>query len=90
MEISNLIEEFNNAAEGVGGIEVYYEKYLDDPEKLKFLYQQKEKYGLLASVASDRHRMDQPFATGGDYPYFQEMIRLMKQKGIIKNEDFDV
>ena len=86
VEISNLINEFNNAAEGVGGIELYYEKYNGDSEKLKFLHEQQDKYGLLASVASDRHRMDQPFATGGDYSCYQEMLRVMKEKEIIENK----
>lgn len=55
-------------------MEVYYEKYLNDPEKMNFLKALQVKYGLLASVASDRHRTDQSFATGGDISYYRKML----------------
>lgn len=83
-EIEEMVRDFAAAAEGVGGMEVYYELYLDDPEKMQFLYKMQERYGLLPSAASDRHRKDQPFATGGDKTLFLNMVNVMESGGILK------
>ena len=78
-EIDELVKNFSDAAEGIGGIEVYYECYLDDAERMQFLYELQMKYGLLPSAASDRHRSDQPFATRGDHSLYQDMVRLIQR-----------
>ena len=73
-EIEKLIRDFAQIVQGRGGLEVYYEIYLNQPEKMTFLKEMQEKYQLLPSVSSDRHRTDEPFASGGTYPLYQAML----------------
>ena len=72
-EIETLVKTFAKTSDGVGGIEVFYENYLDDPSRMHFLKKMAYRYRLFYSVASDRHRVDQHFATGGDYTYYLKM-----------------
>lgn len=76
-EINSLIETFTDVAGDVGAMEVYYEEYLKNPKKMKFLREQQKKHKLLISAASDRHRVNQPFASSGDYSYYREMVRKL-------------
>ena len=73
-EIEKLIRDFAQIVQGRGGLEVYYEIYLNQPEKMTFLKEMQEKYQLLPSASSDRHRTDEPFASGGTYPLYQAML----------------
>lgn len=76
-EIETLIETFTKISHGIGGIELYYEKYLNNPDFMKFLDRMSSKYNLFPSVASDKHRPDQPFATGADISCYKEMLRIL-------------
>ena len=58
-------------------MEIYYEMYLNDPVRMKFLKKLQIKYDLLASCGSDRHRQDQPFATGGTIELFKAMLNSL-------------
>lgn len=78
-EIEILIKEFKLAAGEVAGLEVFYESYLMDPERMGFLKKMQEKYHLLASCGSDRHREDQPFATGGNVKLFEKMLSELEK-----------
>lgn len=91
-EIELLIKEFSwlvrqecsYSAGGKGtlpaGMEVYYEKYLTDPERMKFLKDMQKRYGLLASAGGDRHREGQPFCTGGDYILLEKLCSTLKKR----------
>ena len=85
-EIEQLIEEFSwlarqECSDRLGsvevmpaGMEVYYERYLADPERMRFLKDMQQRYGLLASAGGDRHRDGQPFCTGGGIKLLEAMI----------------
>ena len=87
-EIEQLIRDFTDAAERylaearrftetvAAGIEVYYQMYVSgtDPSRIDFLRRMQEKYHLLASAGSDRHRSDQPFCTVGDRELYLKMV----------------
>ena len=79
-EIETLIKTFAKISDGVGGIEVFYENYLDDLSRMHFLKKMAYRYRLLYSVASDCHRVDQHFATGGDYTYYLKMKEALAKK----------
>ena len=78
-EMERLISDFKDAAGSVGGIEVYYEAYLEKPERMIFLKNMAKKYNLLASAGSDRHRADQHFCTAGDMRLFTKMINALQE-----------
>lgn len=90
-EIELLIEEFSwlvrqecsLSAEDTGtvpaGMEVYYEKYLTDPDRMQFLKDMQKRFGLLASAGGDRHREGQPFCTGGDYILLEKLFSTLKE-----------
>lgn len=91
-EIEQLIIDFSTAAERhsdkrlkslktpVAGIEVFYQMYVNssDVSRVDFLKRMQQKYNLLASAGSDRHRSDQPFCTGGNGDLFKKMILRLK------------
>lgn len=79
-EIEQLIQKFKQAAGKVAAMEVFYERYLSDSPRMNFLQKMQEKYKLLASCGSDRHRPDQPFASGGNIELFKAMIFELKNK----------
>lgn len=62
------------------GVEVYYERHLEDPERMKFLKAMQQQYGLLASAGGDRHRESQPFCTGGDMELWEAMLSAIHRK----------
>lgn len=84
-EIEQLIEEYSwlvrqECSERYGitdtmpaGLEVFYERYLSDQERMRFLKNMQKKYGLLASAGGDRHRDGQPFCSGGDFELLEVM-----------------
>ena len=76
-EIEQLVRDFKQAAGAVAGMEIYYEMYLNDPVRMEFLKKLQIKYDLLASCGSDRHRTDQPFATGGTIELFRVMLNVL-------------
>lgn len=76
-EIEQLVRNFKQAAGAVAGMEIYYEMYLNDPVRMEFLKKLQIKYDLLASCGSDRHRTDQPFATGGTIELFRVMLNVL-------------
>lgn len=55
-------------------IEVYYSKYND--EEIRFLEKLADKYGLLLSAGSDRHRAEQPIVYGG-YCLLEDMKKAL-------------
>lgn len=89
-EIELLIEEFSwlvrqecfgrfgNTGTIPAGIEVYYEKYLTDPERMRFLKYMQKQYGLLASAGGDRHREGQTFCTGGNYGLLEQIVDVLR------------
>ncbi len=93
-EIEQLIQDFTTAAEHhvdkerrslnapVAGMEVFYQRYVNrrDASRIDFLKRMQEKYNLLASAGSDRHRSDQPFCTAGDRELFIKMIHRLRRK----------
>ena len=77
-EVIDMIESFHEISDGTGGLEVYYQHYTK--EQQKSLRKIAEKYDLVPSVASDRHRVEQPFASYGGYSFYKEMlVRLEKR-----------
>lgn len=79
-EMEQLISDFKAVAGHVAGMEVYYELYVKNPERMTFLKKMAEKYELLASVASDRHRAGQPFASTDGLDLYVEMLRTLHDK----------
>lgn len=77
-EIETLVKRFADIAGDKGGMEVYYENYLDDSNKIAFLKELSEKYGLFVSASSDRHRPFQPFASVGDYSMYLKALERLK------------
>ena len=80
-EIEQMICDFKDAAGEVAAMEVYYELYLQDENRIAFLERMQKKYNLLASSASDRHRKDQPFASRGDIKLFEKMMHVLNENG---------
>lgn len=78
-EIETLIGTFAEISHGIGGIELYYERYLKNYDFMQFLYKMVSKYNLFTSVASDKHRLDQPFATGANIFCYKEISRILQQ-----------
>ena len=76
-EMERLISDFKAAAGSVAGMEVYYELYVRNQERMAFLKRMAEKYELLASVASDRHRAGQPFASTDGLDLYEKMLRAL-------------
>ena len=68
------MKKMKKAAGELGGMEVYYELYLGDSEKMTFLQNMAQKYDLLPSVASDRHRAPQPFASTNGMVFYRAMV----------------
>lgn len=76
-EMETLISDFKTAAGSFGGLEVYYELYVRNQERMTFLKKMAMKYGLLASVASDRHRGGQPFASTDGLDLYEKMLEIL-------------
>lgn len=76
-EMERLISDFKAAAGNVAGMEVYYELYVKNQERMTFLKKMAEKYELLASVASDRHRSGQSFASTDGLDLYEKMLRAL-------------
>ena len=73
-EIEELVAYYRSITDKPLGIEVYYRNYSDDT--IAYLEQLAEKYHLLPSAASDRHRPVQPFKMG-DYKLLEDMKKAM-------------
>lgn len=76
-EMERLISDFKVAAGRVAGMEVYYEHYIRNPERMAFLKKMAEQYELFATVASDRHRVGQPFASTDGLDLYEKMLRAL-------------
>jgi hypothetical protein len=74
-EIIDLIKDFKEAAKDIGGIELYYERYLPNKDIMNFLKEISGKYDLLPSVGSDRHGKKQPFASERDTENIESMLK---------------
>ena len=83
-EIERLILDFKAAAGRIAGMEVYYELYIKNQERMTFLKKMAEKYELFASVASDRHRTGQPFASTDGLDLYEKMIRILRSENGMK------
>lgn len=79
-EVITLVQDFKEATKGVGGIEVYYSHYTE--EQREYLRKLQEEAGLIPSVASDRHRVDQPFASYGGYSFYQKMLKVLNSNSV--------
>ena len=77
-EVINIIESFHEISDGTGGLEVYYQHYTK--EQQESLRKIAEKYDLVPSVASDRHRVEQPFANYGGYSFYKEMLVRLENR----------
>lgn len=76
-EMETLISDFKIAAGSYGGMEVYYELYIRNQERMTFLKKMAAKYGLLVSVASDRHRGGQAFASTDGLDLYEKMLETL-------------
>ena len=77
-EVINMIESFHEISDGTGGLEVYYQHYTkEQQESLRIIA---EKYDLVPSVASDRHLVEQPFASYGGYSFYKEMLVRLENR----------
>lgn len=79
-KIEALISDFKKAAGEIAAMEVFYEPYLKDDGRMMFLRHMAEKYDLLASVASDRHRDGQPFASTDGIELYEKIIQKISRK----------
>lgn len=78
--IEELIRYFKEClGNASGGVEVFYEEYVKDMGKMKFLKAMKRKYNLLASAAGDFHGDDDLFASQGDYELYQQMLNCINK-----------
>lgn len=84
-EIEQLIKHFKEVAGEKAAMEVFYERYLLDSSRMYFLRKMQEKYKILASCGSDRHRPNQPFATGGNKKIIDDMLSVLRSS--IKLDD---
>ena len=83
MEIITLISSFKEKTGDTGGLEVYYLEYTK--EQQESLRKLAKEYDLVPSVASDRHRKEQPFSSYGGYSFYKEMlVRLGNRKQEVK------
>ena len=73
-EMEQLISDFKAAVGHVVGMEVYYELYVRNLERMAFLNKMAEKYELFESVASDRYRVGQPFASTDALDLYEKML----------------
>lgn len=76
-EMETLISDFKITAGSYGGMEVYYELYVRNQERMTFLKKMAAKYGLLVSVASDRHRGGQAFASTDGLDLYEKMLETL-------------
>ena len=77
-EVIELIESFRAISGSTGGLEVYYQHY--SRAQQNSLRKLAETYNLVPSVASDRHRTDQPFANYGGYSFYKEMLTRLTDR----------
>lgn len=99
-EIEYLIEEFSWLArheysdgfESVEtmpvGMEAYYERYLSDSDRIRFLKDMQQRYRLLASAGGDRHRVGQLFCTGGDMELLDAMVASVGKLSKKENREY--
>lgn len=79
-EIETLIKDFKNAAKNkVAAMEVYYIKY--DEKKQNILKTLANKYNLLSSAGSDRHKKTDKF-THKPYKLIEEMKKALEKEKI--------
>lgn len=78
-EIEQLIKHFKEIAGKQAAMEVFYERYLSDTSRMEFLKKMQEKYNILPSCGSDRHRPNQPFATGGSKKIIEDMLSVLER-----------
>lgn len=77
-EIITLISSFKENAGSIGGLEVYYLEYTkEQQENLRKLAKE---YDLVPSVASDRHRKEQPFSSYGGHSFYKEMLVRLENR----------
>lgn len=76
-EVEELVFRYRNITDKPLAMEVYYGKYKDS--EIEYLEKLADKYNLLPSASSDRHRAAQPFARGG-YVLLENMKKAMGKK----------
>lgn len=74
-KIEELVERYRNITDQPLGFEVYYGKYSE--EQVQYLKKLADRYHLLPSASSDRHRLDQAFVKG-EYSLLEDMKTAMK------------
>ena len=72
--IEEMVAYYRSITDKPLGIEVYYGRYSD--EQVTYLKYLADKYHLLPSAASDKHRAEHPFQMG-DYALFENMKHAM-------------
>ncbi len=88
-EIEQLIKHFKETAGEYAAMEVFYERYLSDVSRMEFLKKMQKKYHILASSASDRHRPNQPFATGGSKKVIEDMLSVLEKNIKLDNQEVE-
>ena len=81
--ISSQHEERKKATEPIEDIFNNIVGVLPDTGKTAKQYHDEriaEKYDLVPSVASDRHRVEQPFANYGGYSFYKEMLVRLENR----------
>lgn len=73
-QVEALVSYYRSLTDHPLAIEVYYSKYND--EEIRFLEKMADKYGLLPSAGSDRHRKEQPIVYGG-YCLLEDMKKTL-------------
>lgn len=78
-EIEVLVKTYKEIAGYKAGMEVYYEVYKNEKDKLDHLIQLSKQYDLLPSASSDRHTKNEEFATMGDIELYNNMLKRLSE-----------
>ena len=79
-EIEAFIRAFKYYAGKVAALEVYYDRYRNEPWKIQFLEAMAKKYDLLISAGSDSHSLEQSFAKDGTLEMYEKMMECLDSK----------
>ena len=79
-EIEVFIRTFKHYAGEAAALEVFYDRYRNEPWKIKFLESMAEKYDLLISAGSDSHSLEQSFAKDGTLEMYEKMMECLDRK----------
>ena len=72
--IEMFIRTFKHYAGDAAALEVFYDRYRNEPWKIQFLKSLAEKYNLLVVAASDSHSLEQSYAKDGTLEMYEKMM----------------